>query len=85
MGLLTLSYSLVLQALTVAGDLPLTGRSVSWVVRAVSGGRAGTTTRGAEDALLANNPAATWVKATGDSHGAQHTEGGPSRRESTTC
>jgi hypothetical protein len=62
------------------GDItgPLTGSSARIDVRAVAGGRAGTTSKGVKpDPFLANNPSATWVKSLGKSGTPGHTEGGP--------
>jgi hypothetical protein len=54
----------------------LTGNTTRIDMRAVSGGRAGSTTV-KPDPFLANNPNAAWIKSLGKSGAAGHTEGGP--------
>ena len=76
MASIRLTYSIMMSRLFGEVTGMLTGNTSRLDFRAVSGGRAGST-KVKPDALLANNPHATWIKSDGRIGTASHTEGGP--------
>jgi hypothetical protein len=59
-----LTYSIMMSRLCGEIEGPLSNRTTRLDLKAVSGGRAGST-RARPDPLLANHPSATWVKISG--------------------